>query len=217
MSQAKSKISSALNSNVEALITPRRRLSNNVVTREYRAPEVILTLKAYDQAVDIWSLGCILAELIRKVENGSSKRGVSCLFNGSSCYPISPCAEPQTDHQMVSSNDQLIKILEILGKPSQEDLSFIGDENIMNYQNNIIEQSGVKTASIRNLFPNTSSGLLDLLECMLSYNPYLRPTAKECLQFPIFDSIHNPDQDNESSTQVKLEVDSQPHLEFDYE
>lgn len=37
-------------------------LSSYVQSRSYRAPEVILGL-AYDTKIDIWSLGCILAEL----------------------------------------------------------------------------------------------------------------------------------------------------------
>ena len=37
-------------------------LSSYVQSRSYRAPEVILGLP-YDHKVDVWSLGCILAEL----------------------------------------------------------------------------------------------------------------------------------------------------------
>ena len=37
-------------------------LSNYMQSRSYRAPEVILGL-SYDYKIDIWSLGCILAEL----------------------------------------------------------------------------------------------------------------------------------------------------------
>jgi serine/threonine protein kinase len=37
-------------------------LSSYVQSRSYRAPEVILGL-AYSQKIDLWSLGCILAEL----------------------------------------------------------------------------------------------------------------------------------------------------------
>lgn len=37
-------------------------LSSYVQSRSYRAPEVILGLP-YGQKIDIWSLGCILAEL----------------------------------------------------------------------------------------------------------------------------------------------------------
>lgn len=35
-----------------------------VVTRWYRAPEVILNASEYSKAVDIWSVGCIMAELL---------------------------------------------------------------------------------------------------------------------------------------------------------
>lgn len=42
-----------------------RNMSNHVVSRWYRPPEVILLEKNYDQAADIWSLGCILAEMMR--------------------------------------------------------------------------------------------------------------------------------------------------------
>lgn len=34
-----------------------------VVTRWYRAPEVILGYTEYSHAIDLWSMGCILAEM----------------------------------------------------------------------------------------------------------------------------------------------------------
>jgi len=39
-------------------------MSNYVATRWYRAPEVILSRKKYTKAVDMWAVGCILAELL---------------------------------------------------------------------------------------------------------------------------------------------------------
>lgn len=42
----------------------KRQLSNHVVTRYYRPPEIILNEKKYKPSVDVWSLGCILAEVI---------------------------------------------------------------------------------------------------------------------------------------------------------
>jgi serine/threonine protein kinase len=32
--------------------------------RWYRAPEVMLTFKEYTRAIDIWSVGCVLAEML---------------------------------------------------------------------------------------------------------------------------------------------------------
>ena len=48
--------------------THKRKLSDHVVTRWYRAPEIILIEKEYGPAADIWSVGCIFAELLQKME-----------------------------------------------------------------------------------------------------------------------------------------------------
>lgn len=65
------------------------KMTSAVCTRHYRPPEVIFGERSYDFGVDIWSLGCILAELyIRK--------------------PIFPGS---------TDIDQLSKIFEIRGTP----------------------------------------------------------------------------------------------------
>ena len=46
--------------------------------RWYRAPEVMLTFKEYTRAIDIWSVGCVLAEML----NGKP------LFPGRDCKCI---------------------------------------------------------------------------------------------------------------------------------
>lgn len=42
----------------------KRELSNHVVTRPYRPPEIIILEKKYKNSVDLWSTGCVLAEMI---------------------------------------------------------------------------------------------------------------------------------------------------------
>jgi serine/threonine protein kinase len=42
----------------------KRSLSSRVGTRWYRAPEIILMEPHYDQAADMWSIGCIVYELL---------------------------------------------------------------------------------------------------------------------------------------------------------
>lgn len=42
-------------------------MTEYVVTRWYRAPEILLSPQIpYDEAIDLWSIGCILAELYRR-------------------------------------------------------------------------------------------------------------------------------------------------------
>ena len=76
----------------KSLVKPKslkRQLTRHVVTRWYRAPELIL-LQEYSCAVDVWSAGCIFAELL-----GMQKESIKdyhdrvALFPGKSCYPLS--------------------------------------------------------------------------------------------------------------------------------
>jgi mitogen-activated protein kinase 1/3 len=39
-------------------------MTDYVATRWYRAPEVLLAYKKYSAAMDVWSLGCILGEVL---------------------------------------------------------------------------------------------------------------------------------------------------------
>ncbi|KIM27575.1 hypothetical protein M408DRAFT_330008 [Serendipita vermifera MAFF 305830] len=70
---------------------PLRTYTHEVVTLWYRAPEVLLGARQYSTALDMWSVGCILAEMIMK--------GMP-LFNGD------------------SEIDQIFKIFRIMGTPN---------------------------------------------------------------------------------------------------
>lgn len=68
-----------------------RALSNHVVSRFYRPPEIILMEKHYDASIDIWSAGCIFAELLTCAHaNKKLSMKDKILFPGRSCYPLSP-------------------------------------------------------------------------------------------------------------------------------
>ena len=70
----------------------RRQLTRHVVTRWYRSPEVILLAqrREYATAVDMWSIGCILSELLLMIEcNCPHPAQRHPLFPGRSCFPLS--------------------------------------------------------------------------------------------------------------------------------
>ena len=52
--------------NIDSLMTNNALLTDYIATRWYRPPEVILSWKQYTAAIDVWSVGCIFAELIRR-------------------------------------------------------------------------------------------------------------------------------------------------------
>ncbi|KAM4572624.1 mitogen-activated protein kinase 12 [Odontesthes bonariensis] len=80
-------------------------MTGYVVTRWYRAPEVILSWMHYTQTVDIWSVGCIMAEMLQGKP----------LFKGS-------------DHL-----DQLTEIMKLTGTPTQEFISQLESEDAKSY------------------------------------------------------------------------------------
>jgi mitogen-activated protein kinase 1/3 len=69
----------------------KRELTDHVVTRWYRAPEIILLEKDYGPAIDIWSIGCIFAELLNTMkQHAPTFMDRKPLFPGKSCFPLSP-------------------------------------------------------------------------------------------------------------------------------
>ena len=108
----------------------KRSLSNHVVSRYYRAPEIILLEKEYTQKVDMWSIGCIFAEMLHCLEPVNShklKEQNRILLPGNSCYPLSPdgncdVVESQLDGVEgndihLSSRDQIKYICRTIGTP----------------------------------------------------------------------------------------------------
>jgi mitogen-activated protein kinase 1/3 len=51
------------------LVPLKRELSDYVMTRYYRAPEVILMYQDYSTPIDVWSVGCIVGELLDMANN----------------------------------------------------------------------------------------------------------------------------------------------------
>ena len=41
-------------------------MTHEVVTQYYRAPEILMGAQHYTAAVDVWSVGCVLAELLSR-------------------------------------------------------------------------------------------------------------------------------------------------------
>ncbi|GLI59038.1 hypothetical protein VaNZ11_000864 [Volvox africanus] len=80
-------------------------MTEYVVTRWYRAPELLLSCETYNAAIDMWSVGCILAELL----------GRKPLFPGKDYV------------------DQLKLIIKMLGPPSEDDLAFINSSKARAY------------------------------------------------------------------------------------
>lgn len=91
----------------------KRELTGHVVTRWYRAPELILLEKDYGPAIDMWSVGCIFAELLGMMkESAATYLDRRPLFPGKSCFPLSPdkSVKQEKNGFPFSTDDQLAVI-----------------------------------------------------------------------------------------------------------
>ena len=123
-------------------VNQERVLSPHVCTRYYRPPEVILLEKNYTEAVDVWGIGCIAAEMLKctKVYKKYNSKVHTSLFEGDSCHPLSPSKltievdkKINLEPTVLSRNDQLKLIVDILDKDSAEDMSFITFDKAAKY------------------------------------------------------------------------------------
>eukprot|EP01102_Stenamoeba_stenopodia_P020368 TRINITY_DN7892_c0_g1_i1.p1 TRINITY_DN7892_c0_g1~~TRINITY_DN7892_c0_g1_i1.p1 ORF type:complete len:230 (-),score=55.57 TRINITY_DN7892_c0_g1_i1:37-726(-) len=144
--------------------SPQRPLSDNgvVVTVWYRAPELLLGAKHYTEAVDIWAIGCIFAELL-------------------TASPLFPGKELQNQF---FQEEQLEKIFKLLGKPTVERWpSVIQLPEWVRVQG---MQGNYEQASIASTYPHISPQALSLLSKMIEYDPAKRISAGEALEDPYF-------------------------------
>ena len=112
----------------------KRSLSSHVGSRWYRAPEISLVEPRYDQASDMWSLGCILYELLKATQTAPEDIHEVVAFPGTSCYPLSPNGlSPDADAPATATTDQLTVTLQKLDDLNDDDLSFITEKEVKSY------------------------------------------------------------------------------------
>ena len=144
-------------------------LTQLVVTLWYRSPELLLGTPTYGFDIDMWSLGCILGELLTREP----------LFQGK------------------NEVDQLSKIFDKLGTPTSEswpDFRSLPNAKSLhpllnnNNSNNPQASRSNKLSTLAHSLPSShlSPACFALLTALLSLNPHSRPTASEALQHPYF-------------------------------
>ncbi|KAJ8955892.1 hypothetical protein NQ318_005440 [Aromia moschata] len=161
-------------------------LTDYVATRWYRAPEILIANRKYTKGIDMWSLGCILAEM-------------------SVGKPIFPGT---------STVNQVEKIMATIPTPSQEDItqvcvSGVGSSMIKN------ASSVTKVPLSTVLGPGAPSDALSLINQLLVFNPHKRLKADEALNQEYVSRFHDPEQEIIMANNVVIPLNDDVRLSVD--
>lgn len=210
--QKKKEIHKQLVNTKDARKNMKRELTGHVVTRWYRAPELILLEKDYGPAIDIWSAGCIFGELLSMIkENAPTYLDRKPLFPGNSCFPLSPDHKAEKKHGFPhSSADQLNVIFDVIGTPNEEEMSFVTDTKAIEYLKTFQARPRIDLTEI---YPGANKVTVELLNKMLVLNPYFRITVNEALAHPFFESIRDKTKEIVATEPVILEFEKEGDLE----
>ncbi|CEO96945.1 Mitogen-activated protein kinase [Plasmodiophora brassicae] len=152
-------------------------LTEYVATRWYRAPEILLGSNYYTKGVDMWSIGCILAEML----------GGKPLFPGSSTL------------------NQLERIIQVIGMPSQDDLDAIGSE----FAQTMLETMNVPQERTKweDLFPGANPLALDLIDRLLQFNPNKRLSARQAIMHPYLGEFQGSEDEMTLDRVIAIKID----------
>ncbi|XP_041105181.1 mitogen-activated protein kinase 15-like isoform X2 [Polyodon spathula] len=158
-------------------------LTEYVATRWYRAPEILLASSSrYTKGVDMWSVGCILGEMLLGKP----------LFPGTSTI------------------NQIEKILSGIAPPSNEDVVSIKSDYGTSVIQKMLSRPRVPLETL--LPPSAPPDGLDLMSRLLVFNPDKRLTAEKALEHPYVRSFHNPAKEPSLDYDVVLPVDDDTQL-----
>ena len=121
----------------------------------------------------MWSVGCILGELII----------------GKSIFPG------------VSTLNQIERVLELTGKPKNEDIESIDSSLAWNILNSI---NITKQKKFEHFFQGASPDALDLLKKLLTFNPKIRLDAEQALAHRYVAEFHNLSEEHVCSKPIEI-------------
>eukprot|EP00755_Sulcionema_specki_P025234 Sspe_Gene.82864::Locus_54326_Transcript_1_1_Confidence_1.000_Length_1571::g.82864::m.82864 len=127
-----------------------------VTYRWYRAPELVMQWKNYDKKIDMWSAGCIMAELYNRKP----------LFPGTTFY------------------NQLNKIIETIGTPSMDEVRHIGSQSAIQYL--FRELTGISPTPWERVVRTTNNYAIELISNLLVFNPEKRYDVVQALHTDYF-------------------------------
>ena len=153
-----------------------------VATRWYRAPEMILAAQKYGKPIDMWSVGCILYEMLVGT-------------------PLLPGK---------STKDMIKMMFSVTGFPDRKEYNEIKKEIKIQIDYDQLLQEKVKKKKniLQTLSKYTHDDVaIDLLLKLLVFNPSKRLTAEEALKHPYVAEFHNEEEEIVSDHKIEIPLD----------
>ncbi len=145
-------------------------VTDYVATRWYRAPEMILAAQKYAKPIDMWSVGCILYELLVGT-------------------PLLPGK---------STKDMIRMMFGVTGFPDRKEYNEVKKEcRIQIDYDDLLQEKIKKKKNILQMVQGYTHDevAIDLLLKLLQFNPKKRLTAEEALEHPYVADFHNPEEE----------------------
>ena len=138
--------------------SPEREMTIRAVTIHYRCPELLLCLKVYGSAVDMWSVGCIFAEFMLR--------------------------RPYMAGKTLTEMDQLDAIFKQRGTMNLQDWPEVVDLGDM--KDIVVSWDRHEKRPFKTLHPRIAPECLELLEGLLDFDPAKRVSAETALEHDYF-------------------------------
>jgi mitogen-activated protein kinase 15 len=162
-------------------------MTDYVSTRWYRSPELVIGSNHYSEAVDIWAVGCIVAELW----------GGRPLFPGSSTL------------------DQMERIVAFTGPPSASDIASMRSEFAPTMIATLTYKQ--PRLILPQKLPMADSDTLDFLQKTLVFNPDNRMTVVAALAHPLVTEFRKPEDERPLEEPIKMTLsDNKRYTVADY-
>jgi mitogen-activated protein kinase 1/3 len=139
----------------------------------------MLACQSYTKAIDVWSVGCIFAELL----------GRKVLFPGDDYIA------------------QLRLICEKLGRPPEEDLDFVTSSRAKRFLLSLPEMQAPGGLHFVNHAEEVDA--MSLLHAMLQVKPTRRISVVHALEHPFMSSLHNPHDEPEAGFSVSFDFEEE--------
>ncbi|KAN0009163.1 hypothetical protein ACTFIU_006436 [Dictyostelium citrinum] len=151
--------------NCYKLGTPSNLFNKEYITYSYsyRAPETIYGEVLYSEAIDIWGLGILFAELLLG-------RRLFRTFTG---------------------KDHLRSISKLIGPPDSSEISYVPKKEFIKFLYDYHSNRWCPP-TFKTIFKDIKEDFIDLLECMLRWDPRDRYSVEELFFHPCFKTIHKP-------------------------